>query len=170
MSEIGDRSGWELQDYLRDYMHPTTDFESVIDSIGEQTELTLMRGAVLRGHFEDDTLEQSPVTVETLCQWLSEFQEKYFGDRKITIVVAAVEKRDLHGGGCFGAAMSDGGQITLSKELLPFGKCLKIVLLHELIHANLHITGKHDPKNDHGESFKAEVKRLMNAGAYDSLL
>jgi len=170
VSELRDCSGWELRDYLKDHMHPATDFDAILRSIGEQTEVSLVRGTVIRGHYENDTLVQSPATVEDMCQWMSEYQEKYFEGRKITVVVATVTKRDLHGGGCFGATMSDGGQITFSEELLPFGKCLKIVLLHELIHANLHVTGKRDPDKDHGESFKAEVKRLMNEGAYDSLL
>jgi hypothetical protein len=48
---------------------------------------------------------------------------------------------------------------------------LKISLLHELIHANLHVAGQHDPAGDNqGEQVKAELKRLMTAGAYDSLL
>jgi hypothetical protein len=48
---------------------------------------------------------------------------------------------------------------------------LRISLLHELIHANLHAAGKKDPDgDDHGVLFKAELKRLMSAGAYDPLL
>ena len=151
-------------------MHPSTDFEGIISSIGQQTEVQLTSGVAIRGHYEGDGITQSPATVEDLCQWMSEYQQKYFEDREITISVAIAQKNELGGTACFGAATENGGIVSVSKELLPFGKCLKIVLLHEMIHANLHVTGKHDPENHHDESFKAEVKRLMNEGAYDSLL
>ncbi|MGA9896777.1 MAG: SprT-like domain-containing protein [Terriglobales bacterium] len=169
-SELRDGAGWDLQGYLKDHMHPSTDFEAVIGSIGKQTELQLTSGVAIRGHYEDDSIVESPATVEDLCQWMSDFQQKYFEDREITISVAITQKNELGGTACFGAATENGGIVSVPEELLPFGKCLKIVLLHEMIHANLHVTGKTDPGNGHGELFKAEVKRLMNAGAYDSLL
>src|SRR5580704_13584653 len=131
-SEVRDGAGWDLQDYLKDHMHPSTDFEAVISSIGQQTEVQLVSGVALKGHYEDNGLVQSPATVEDLCQWMSQYQQKYFEDRDITISVAITQKNKLGGTAHFGAATENGGIISVSEELLPFGKCLRIVLLHEM--------------------------------------
>jgi len=176
LSEIGDFNRWELDDWLKDgHLHPSTDFNALLDSFEKQIESTvlLVRGTVLRTHFEDEdgALVKSPAKIEDVCQWMAEYQQQYFDDRKITIVTDLSQNKNLKATACFGPAVPDGGSISVSAELLRFSNCLKIALLHELIHANLHASGKHDPaRDDHGELFKAELKRLMNAGAYDPLL
>ena len=55
--------------------------------------------------------------------------------------------------------------------MTEFENTLKIALLHEMIHANMHSRGfDADPNHEHPPEFKAEVKRLMALGAYDDLL
>lgn len=176
LSEIGDINRWELDDWLKDgHLHPSTHFDALLDSLEKQTESTvpLVQGTVLRTHFEDEdgALVKSAAKIEDVCQWMAEYQQQYFDDRKITIVADLSQNKHLRATACFGPTLPDGGCISVSSELLRFSNCMKISLLHELIHANLHAAGKHDPAgDDHGELFKAELKRLMNAGAYDPLL
>jgi hypothetical protein len=173
LSEIGDFTRWDLDQWFRDeHLHPSTDFDSLLDSFEKQSEshVPLILGAVLRTHFEDGALVQSPAKIEDVCKWMAQYQQQYFDDRKITIVTDLMKSKRLKATASFRPTMTDGGSISVSSELLRFGNCLKISLLHELIHANLHVTGKHDPDNGHGESFQAEMKRLMNLGAYDPLL
>lgn len=171
LSEIGDFTRWELQEWLKDRLHPSTDLDGLLTSFEKQTESTVALGVtLLRTHFEDGQLVKSPASIEDVCQWTGEYQQRYFGDRKITIIAEVIDNRSLKATACFSPTLPDGGAITVSSELMKFGSALKISLLHELIHANLHAAGKHDPDNDHGELFRAEVKRLMSMGAYDPLL
>ena len=51
----------------------------------------------------------------------------------------------------------------------PFVKLCCILVLHELIHSSL-CKENGDPNERHGARFKAELKRLMDAGAYAKLL
>jgi hypothetical protein len=50
------------------------------------------------------------------------------------------------------------------------GKYDEIALLHEMVHVKLHLANKDGAAEDHGAAFRSEIKRLMEAGAYDSLL
>jgi len=173
LSEIGDFTRWEIEDWLKDHLHPETDLSALLEPIANQTEtnIPLVRGTVLRTHFEDDVgaLVKSAARIEDVCQWMSEYQERYFEDRKIIVVADLPQNKQLKATACFWPT-PEGGSIMVSSELLRFSNCLRISLLHELVHANLHTTGKNDPNDDHGEPFKGEIKRLMNAGAYDQLL
>ena len=173
LSEIGDFTQWEIEDWLKDHLHPATDFAALLESVANQTEsnIQLIRGTVLRTHFEDDegVLVKSATRIEDVCQWMSEYQEQYFEDRKITVVADLPQNKQLRATACF-CPTPEGGSIMVSSELLRFSNCLRISLLHELVHANLHVTGKNDPNDDHGERFRAEIKRLMTEGAYDQLL
>jgi|GEM_PF-6528746 len=168
LSEIGDFTRLEIEDWLKDHLHPATDFATLLEPVAHQTEsnIPLIRGTVLRTHFEDDegALVKSAARIEDVCQWMSEYQEQYFEDRKITVVADLPQNKQLKATACF-CPTPEGGSIMVSSELLRFSN-----LLHELVHANLHISGKNDPNDDHGEPFKAEIKRLMNEGAYDQLL
>jgi hypothetical protein len=173
LSEIGDFTRLEIEDWLKDHLHPATDFATLLEPVANQTEsnIPLIRGTVLRTHFEDDegALVKSAARIEDVCQWMSEYQEQYFEDRKITVVADLPQNKQLKATACF-CPTPEGGSIMVSSELLRFSNCLRISLLHELVHANLHISGKNDPNDDHGEPFKSEIKRLMNEGAYDQLL
>lgn len=175
LTEIGDFTRPELEDWLEDgHLPPSTDFDALLDSFEKQTESTvpLPGRVVLRTHFEDEDgiMVKSPAQVEDVCQWMAEYQQRHFEDRKITVVADLPQNKNLRATACF-MPTPEGGSIMVSSELLRFSNCLRISLLHELIHANLHAAGKKDPDNDdHGVLFKAELKRLMNAGAYDPLL
>jgi hypothetical protein len=170
-SEIGDFSQWDIQEWLKGYLHPATNFETLSRSLESRSELNVAVGRMLmQTHFEDGILVKSPATIEDVCQWMGEYQEKYFGDSKIAVSIAPLKNRDLKATACFCPSYPQVGSIIVSSELMQFSSALRISLLHELIPANLFATGKHGPDNDHGERFKAEVKRLMNAGAYDALL
>lgn len=62
-------------------------------------------------------------------------------------------------------------KIWLAERVTEFENTLKIALLHEMIHANMHAHGfDADPNHEHPPEFKAEVKRLMALGAYEDLL
>lgn len=171
LSEIGDFTRHGLEEWLKDRLHPSTDFDGLLTSFEKRTESTVALGVtLLRTHFEDGQLVKSPASIEDVCQWIGEYQQRYFGNRKITIIAEVISNRSLKATACFSPTLPDGGAICVSSELMKFNSALRISVLHELIHANLHASGDHDPDNDHGELFKAEVKRLMNIGAYDLLL
>ena len=51
----------------------------------------------------------------------------------------------------------------MDPALAVYPKYMKIVLLHECVHLKY-------PRFTHGKKFKAEIKRLFDAGAFDSLL
>ena len=58
-------------------------------------------------------------------------------------------------------------------EVLRSEKLVRILLLHEMVHSTLFLQSHaRDEKQEdgHGPRFRAEVKRLMSAGAYDTLL
>lgn len=171
LSEIADFTNWELKEWLADRLHPATDIGELLKRFDSQTESTVPLGTILlRTHFEDGQLVKTPPSIEDVCQWMGEYQQSYFDERKITIIAAMLKNSELKGTACFSPTLPDGGAIVVSSELSRFPNALKISLLHELIHANLSVTGKHDPDNEHGEAFQAEVKRLMRLGAYDPLL
>lgn len=55
------------------------------------------------------------------------------------------------------------GAIHIDTTLQGSPRLVKIIMLHEMIHARY-------PRLTHGKKFKAEIRRLVEAGAYDSLL
>lgn len=81
LSEIGDFTRWELDDWLKDgHLNPSTDFDALLDSFENQTEssVPLVHGIVLRTHFEDEDRALSKLIVK--ARWLSDLQEeRYFG-------------------------------------------------------------------------------------------
>jgi hypothetical protein len=63
-------------------------------------------------------------------------------------------------------------QILIESALKDFSSYVTIVLLHEMIHADLDLRGYIGYPTDggHGMLFQVELNRLYQAGAYDSLL
>lgn len=55
------------------------------------------------------------------------------------------------------------GVIRIDTTLQGSPRLVKIIMLHELTHARY-------PRLTHGRKFQAEIRRLVEAGAYDSLL
>ena len=54
--------------------------------------------------------------------------------------------------------------ITVDRQLMSHGRFVRMVLLHEMVHASAH----HDVA--HGPKFVKRIKRLVRQGAYDDLL
>ena len=54
--------------------------------------------------------------------------------------------------------------IKINKALANWGRCVRIVLLHEMAHASLH------PDVEHGSKFIKRICKLFRQGAYDDLL
>jgi hypothetical protein len=122
LSEIGDFTCWELEHWFMDgHLHPSTDFNALLDSFEKQSEsnVPLIRGTVLRTHFEDEdgALVKSPAQIEDVCQWMAEYQQQYFDDRKITIVADLLQNKHLKATACFHPTLPDGGSISVSSEL-----------------------------------------------------
>jgi len=92
------------------------------------------------------------------------YEKPYFPD---TQPIDAGEFVDsLDGPSCFVPTMN---AIYLRQCFSPFLKLCSILVLHELIHSKLY-KNNGDPDEKHGPRFKAEVKRLMDAGVYAKLL
>jgi hypothetical protein len=171
LSELGDFERWRAEEWFGDHLHPTTDFGALLEPLETQTELTVPVGRILmRTHVEDGCLTKSPATIEDACLLLGGYQQQYFDDRKITIIVETSNNKDLKGTACFYPSGPQMGSIVLSSEVFQFPSALRISLLHELIHANLHATGRTDADDHHGKEFQAERKRLLNSGVYEPLL
>jgi hypothetical protein len=171
LSELGDFERSRAEEWFRDHLHPTTDFDAFLKPLESQTELTVPVGRILmRTHVEDGCFTKSPANIEDACLLLGDYQRQYFDDRKITIVVETSSNNDLKGTACFFPSGPQMGSIVLSSELFQFPSALRISLLHELIHANLHATGRTDADDQHGKEFQAERRRLLNSGVYEPLL
>ena len=171
LRELGDFERWQAEEWLKDHLHPTTNIGALLRPLESQTEVTVPIGRILmRTHVENGCLTKSPATIEDACLLLGDYQRQCFDDRKITIVVETSSNNDLKGTACFFPSGPQMGSIVLSSELFQFPSALRISLLHELIHANLHATGKTDADDQHGKEFQAERKRLLNSGVYEPLL
>jgi hypothetical protein len=171
LSELGDFARWQAEEWLKDHLHPTTDFDALLKPLENQTELNVAVGRILmQTHVEDGCLTKSPASVEDACVWLGDYQRQCFDNRKITIVVETSNNKNLKATACFYPSGAQMGSIVLSSELFQFPSALRISLLHELIHANLHATGKTDADDQHGKEFQAERRRLLNSGVYELLL
>lgn len=113
---------------------------------------------------EHENILKQPATVEDLAKWANEYQTRYFAgfDPAITIRIVAGSAQ----GPCFMLAL---GLICVPESLTRFEKCCRIILLHEIIHINLHLqTGDADP--EHGVRFEAEILRIFSQGGYRALL
>lgn len=54
--------------------------------------------------------------------------------------------------------------IAINAALTNWGRCIRIILLHEMAHVSL-------PQHvEHGPIFKRRIRRLVKQGAYDDLL
>jgi hypothetical protein len=121
-------------------------------------------------YFIDDqwNLIKGPMSVEEISMLANEYQDQYFPGRKPTVSIQVTNSPQFHGVGCYEPAVK---RIWLAERVTEFENTLKIALLHEMIHANMHARGLDaDPNHAHPPEFKAEVKRLMTLGAYDDLL
>lgn len=97
-----------------------------------------------------------------LKAFMRTYQQRYFRSTRevIDLVIAP-----LDGTACFKPGENT---IQIHPALTPFSKLAKIAILHELIHSKLHKQG--EPDEAEGQRFQAEVKKLLEAGAYKGLL
>ena len=98
-----------------------------------------------------------------LKAFMRTYQQRYFrAVREVADLVIA----PLDGPGSF---MPADNTIHIHPSVAPFSRLAKIVILHELIHSKLHKQNG-DADTAEGSRFQAEVKRLLEAGAYKGLL
>src|SRR5579863_2224959 len=107
---------------------------------------------------------KEPATVQDLSNWANFYDRQYFGGNSPEIKIAI--DCSIGAGGCF---MPDNETICIPKDLTPFEKPCRIVLLHEMVHIKLGAeNGDYDEA--HGEKFQSEITRLWRNGAYRNLL
>ena len=117
---------------------------------------------------EDWNLVKAPMTMEGLASWANFYQQKYFPGVEPNVSVAINTNPKFEGAACFDPSTM---MIHIAERITPLEKMTRIALLHEMVHVKLYLEdGKHHAGEDHGERFKDEIKRLMDAGAYDGLL
>jgi hypothetical protein len=108
-----------------------------------------------------------PVTTRQMMRWIRSYEKSYFNNERL---VSGIEiKHKLPQIACLGLFSF----IEISDDILRSEKLVRILLLHELIHSKLFLQShSRDKKQEHGHGprFRAEIKRLMSAGAYDKLL
>lgn len=61
-------------------------------------------------------------------------------------------------------------KIRLCPSISGLPKHAKVDLLHEMAHVKRGLNGSTNAFQSHGKAYKAELRRLMLAGAYDELL
>jgi SprT-like family len=115
---------------------------------------------------EDWNLVKVPATANDLCQWATIFQQKYFSDCNPNVTVAVNTNPKFMGAAAFDPTTMT---IHISERVTPLESVAKVCLLHEMVHIKLFMENK-DPDEKHARRFRAEIKRLMLAGAYDRLL
>jgi hypothetical protein len=98
-----------------------------------------------------------------MLRWVRLYEKSYFDGQRLVLAVEIKPKLpDYAVYGLFGI-------VDISDEVTRSPRLVRILLLHELIHGKLfHATG--DSEIKHGSRFRAEVKRLLAAGAYDTIL
>jgi hypothetical protein len=75
LSELADFERWQAEEWLKDHLHPTTDFDALLKPLENQTELNVAVGRTLmQTHVEDGCLTKSPASVEDACVWLGDYQ------------------------------------------------------------------------------------------------
>ena len=117
---------------------------------------------------DDMNLVKAPMSKEDLSMWANFYQKKYFPNAAPAVTITVNTNDKFQGAACFDPTDMI---IHVAERITPFENLAKIVLLHEMIHVNLHHgMGDGEEGDHHGEQFKTEIKRLMTAGAYDNLL
>lgn len=113
---------------------------------------------------ENGNIVKEPATVQDFCNWANAYQPKYFTGQMPAIQIAIID--DSGGVACFAP---DNKTAYIEKAITRSHKFSKIALLHEMVHINLWQENG-DADQNHGERFMAQIKRLIDAGAYDKLL
>ena len=105
---------------------------------------------------DQSNLITGPMSVDEISKLANEYQDQYFPGQKPTVSIQVTNSPQFHGAGCLEPAAK---KIWLAERVTEFENTLKIALLHEMIHANLHARGfDADPNHEQPPEFKAEVK------------
>lgn len=98
---------------------------------------------------------------KSLLDIFNRYNRKYFGS-KIKLSALKIVRANFSGETQFydNALPS----ISVSNKILGWGRYVRIVLLHEMVHASLPWYAYHGPK------FKRRIRKLVKQGAYDDLL
>jgi hypothetical protein len=115
---------------------------------------------------EDWNLVKAPATASDLSAWANAFQQEYFPECVPNVLVAVNTNTNFGGTAAF---EPNSMTIHISERVTPLENVAKICLLHEMVHVKLYTENK-DADEAHGIRFKAEIKRLIEAGAYDNLV
>jgi SprT-like family len=114
-----------------------------------------------------DDWSGKPVTPRQMLRWVRSYEKIYFNSERLVLGIEIKHKLPQI------AFLGLFSFIEISDDILRSEKLVRILLLHELIHSK-HFLQSHrrDEKQEHGHGprFRAEIKRLMSAGAYDKLL
>lgn len=157
-----------LTEYLAGRIPPHITPESVIETLKTKESVQFELGRSLEFHTDfDGEMVKAPATIEEMIRWSAEYQELYFPQNRIEGIVDISES--LKAAACCTPVPNAPGGIVISSELTGFQGLTRIAILHELIHLNL-FAENGDSDELHNERFTREVKRLLAAGAYDSLL
>ena len=91
-------------------------------------------------YFIDDqwNLIKGPLSVDEISKLANEYQDKYFPGQKPTVSIQVTNSPQFQGVGCYEPATK---KIWLAERVTEFENTLKIALLHEMIHANMHARG-----------------------------
>ena len=100
----------------------------------------------------------------SLFQMFMYYNRKYF-EGKLRLQDLGLKRMTLLDAGY--TQFHEGGvppAIYINKALTKWGRCVRIVLLHEMVHVSLpwHV--------EHGQRFKRRIRQLVKQGAYDDLL
>lgn len=113
-------------------------------------------------------------TNKDLAKWFRELNARFFENRiDANIQVRfAISEDDLDqlGDDCDGAYIHDLQTILISKTFRKLSRITKIVVLHEMIHAEFPEHISDHSTEDHGLIFQHRLVDLFHQGAYDGLL
>jgi hypothetical protein len=161
----------EPVEYLRAWLTRENSPDSVLRALQTEAVATVKAARTKPRSYADQDGERlkSPATVEDLCQCGCKFQKAYFNNEQVDAVVVISDTAVMKCAASFSPGSKRGGIIEVDSVLLGFPGLWKISLLHELVHMNLYLENG-DPDEKHGKRFKSQIKRLVSARAYDSML
>jgi len=99
---------------------------------------------------------------QQLRRWYNYYNKKYFNSELPTDITLRWELCHEDAADTF-VGNERAIQISVDPGLINFSCYAQAALLHEMIHVKY-------PRFLHGKEFKAELKRLMDDGAFDKLL
>ena len=102
-----------------------------------------------------------------MMRWVRSYEKRYFKNERLVLGIEIKHKLPQI------ASLGLFSFIEISDDILRSEKLVRILLLHEMAHSKLFLQShRRDEKREHGHGprFRAEIKRLISAGAYHKLL